>query len=248
MTVRDPIHVPVMLFGAGGVIVAVFVAVWCNYFYGNSFTSTVIFVSVPTLVVAYLLSLNFEPDFSTQPMADAFKGNIWMAAAALTTCVAMLAAIAVAASTRLGQMLTLLVTVGLFMLGLLSDWIFGRVLRNMQSDWLARAAEAGLTEEVQITTIIQRTNGEIAERVATIDQATVPLSELATNAELFGWTMLKAGYAILPNFQVLWLSDAVTQDIAIPSSYLSKSIGYGLLYTVAAIGIGIALFQRRDLG
>jgi ABC-2 type transport system permease protein len=248
MTVRDPIHVPVVLFGTGAVILAVIVSVWCNYFYGNSFTSTVIFVSVPALAIAYLVSLNFEPDFSSQPMAIAFKGNIWMATAALTTCVAMLTAIAVAASTRLGQMLTLITTVGLFVLGLLSDWMFGRVLKNMQSDWLARATEAGVTEEVQLTTMIERTNGEITEKVLTIDQATVPLSEFATNAELFASTMLKAGYAILPNFQVLWLSDAVTQSIAIPSSYLIKSIGYGLLYTVAAIAVGIALFQRRDLG
>ena len=247
-TVRDPIHVPVLLFGFGGVLLAVLAAVWCNYFYGMAFTSTVIFMSVPVLLVAYFLSLNFEPDFGRQPMLESFKGNTWLATIALGTCVAMLAAIAVAVSTRLGQVMTLAVTVGLFVLGLLSDWIFGRLLRCMESDWLARATEAGLTDEVEITTIIERTSGEVAEKVAVIDQATVPLTDMASSGEVFGWSLLKAGYAVLPNFQVLWLSDAVTQDIVIPTGFLFRGAASALIYTLAALAVGVALFQRRDLG
>ena len=247
-TVRDPIHVPVLLFGFGGALVAVLAAVWCNYFYAMAFTSTVIFMSVPILLVAYILALNFEPDFSRQPLLESFKGNTWLATIALATCVAMLAAIAVAVSTRLGQVMTLTVTVGLFVLGLLSDWIFGRLLRSIESDWLARATEAGLSEEIEVTTIIERTTGEVFEKVSIIDQATIPLTDMASTSELFGWGLLKAGYAVLPNFQVLWLSDAVTQDIVIPAGFLLRSVGYGLLYAVAALAVGVALFQRRDLG
>jgi ABC-2 type transport system permease protein len=247
-TVRDPIHVPVMIFGFGGVALAVVAAVWCNYFYGMAFTSTVIFVSLPILLVAYILTLNFDPDFSRHSMAESFKGNIWLATIALGMCVAMLAAIAVAVSTRLGQVMTLAVTVGLFVLGLLSDWIFGRMLRGLETDWLARASEAGLTTEVEITTVIERTSGEIAEKITLIDEATVPLMDMATSGEAVGWGLLKAGYAVLPNFQVLWLSDAVTQDIVIPTSFLIQSVSYGLLYAFAALAIGVALFQRRDLG
>lgn len=247
-TVRDPIHVPVMIFGFGGVALAVIAAVWCNYFYSMCFTSTVIFLSVPILLVAYVLTLNFDPDFSRHSMADSFKGNIWLATIALCMCVAMLAAIAVSVSTRLGQVMTLAVTVGLFMLGLLSDWIFGRMLRGLESDWLARATEAGLTEEVEVTTVIERTTGEITEKVTLIEEATVPLMDMATSGEVVGWSLLKAGYAVLPNFQVLWLSDAVTQDIVIPTTFLIQSVGYGLLYAFAALAVGVALFQRRDLG
>jgi hypothetical protein len=181
-------------------------------------------------------------------MADSFKGNIWLATIALAMCVAMLAAIAVSVSTRLGPVMTLAVTVGLFMLGLLSDWIFGRMLRGLEYDWLARATEAGLTEEVEVTTVIERTTGEITEKVTLVDVATVPLMDMATSGEVVGWGLLKAGYAVLPNFQVLWLSDAVTQDIVIPTMFLIQSVGYGLLYAFAALAVGVALFQRRDLG
>ncbi len=247
-TVRDPIHIPVLIFGFGGAVLAVVVAVWCNYFYGTAFTSTVVFVAVPILLVAYLVSLNFKPDFTARPFADAFKENIWIAALALATCVTMLAAIAVAVSTKFGQVLTLVVTVGLFVLGLLSDWIFGRVLRSFEADWLARATEAGLTSEVEVISVLERTSGETSEVAQLVDVASVPLSDMATSGEMFGWILLKAGYSILPNFQVLWLSDAVTQDLVIPTGYLVKSVIYGLIYTAAAIAVGVALFQRRDLG
>ncbi|MDP7070034.1 MAG: hypothetical protein QF561_01655 [Phycisphaerales bacterium] len=247
-TVRDPIHVPVLLFGFGGAALAVIVAVWCNYFYGAAFTSTVVFVSVPILLVAYLVSLNFTPDFSARPFGEAFKENIWLAVAALATCVTMLAAIAVAVSTRLGQVLTLVATVGLFVLGLLSDWIFGRLIRSFESDWLARASEAGLTTEVEVVNVLERTSGETSEMAHLAETASVPLADMATSGEMFGWTLLKVGYSLLPNFQVLWLSDAVTQSLVIPADYLVKTIAYGLIYTTAAIAVGIALFQRRDLG
>ncbi len=247
-TVRDPIHVPVIAFGVGGVLISIAAALWCNYFYGMAFTSTVVFLSVPILAVAYLVSLNFEPDFTARSMAASFKGNLWLAAAALGTCVVMLAAIAVSVSTRLGQLLTLALTIGLFILGLLSDWIFGRAIRGLEADWLARATEAGLTEQIEVVSVINRTSGESSEVASTIDQATVPLMNLASSGEVFGWGLLKAGYAILPNFQVLWLSDAVTQGIRIPADYLVKTIVYGLIYTAAALAIGITLFQRRDLG
>ncbi len=247
-TVRDPIHVPVLVFGFGGGIAAVLVALWCNYFYSTAFTSTLIFVAVPILLIAYFVSLNFTPDFSSRPFAEAFKENIWLAVAALATCIMMLAAIAVTVSTRLGQMLTLVTTIGLFVLGLLSDWIFGRMIRSFESDWLARASEAGLTEEIEVVNVIERTSGEGSQMAQMTEIASVPLADFATSGELFGWTLLKIGYSALPNFQVLWLSDAVTQNLTIPTDYLIKTVAYGLLYTTAAIAVGIAIFQRRDLG
>ena len=57
----------------------------------------------------------------------------------------VLCSIAVAVSTRLGQLMTLVVTVGLFMLGLLSDWIFGRNIARIEENWLTLARNQGLT-------------------------------------------------------------------------------------------------------
>lgn len=247
-TVRDPIHVPVIIFGSSAAILAIAAAVWCNYFYGMVFTSTVLFLAGPLLAIAYLLSLNFEADFSTRDMALSFKGNIWLAITAVVVSVLMLCAIAVAVSTRLGQLMTLLATVGLFVLGLLSDWLLGRPLRSLEETWRARATEAGLTRSEEVVTVIERTSGEVEEVTRTVEVATVPLLDMASSSELIGWGLLEAGYALLPNFQVLWLSDALTQDIVIPTDYLLRTIFYGMVYMLIALAIGVLLFQRRDLG
>ncbi|MCH2162372.1 MAG: hypothetical protein MK085_10930, partial [Phycisphaerales bacterium] len=136
-----------------------------------------------------------------------FQGSLWVAAFVLGLGALVLTAIAIAASTRLGQVLTLLVTVGFFVLGLLSDWLLGR---------------------------------KIEELAATFNT-------LGTGDQVFFW-FLKAAYAIVPNFQVFWLADAITQEASIPADYLAWTIPYGLLLIVICLSLAIFLFQRREVG
>ena len=103
-------------------------------------------------------------------------------------------AIALAASTRLGQVLTLVTTVGFFILGLLSDWIFGRRIARLE-EMTAGIIDAGGSPDLAIQT----------EQVA-----------------------LQTVYALVPNFQVFWLADAITQKASIPIDYLATTIPYGL--------------------
>ncbi len=247
-TVRDPVHVPVLVFGFGALIIGLLVAVWCNYFYGTVFTSTALFVITPLLLIAYLLALNFEPDFSRQPMWDNFNGQLWLAVVGIAVAECMLAAFAIAFSTRLGQLMTLLATLSTLIVGLLSDWLFARPIHRIEATWLERAQIAGDVETVDVVTTLNRI-GESPEAITkTIEVATVPLTTFAQGWETLPWYSLKAVYGLVPNFQVLWLSDALTQGVLIPGGYLLSSIGYGALYTLVALSLGVLLFQRRELG
>lgn len=249
-TVRDPIHLPVVLFGVGGVLLGIAAAAWCNYFYGTVFSSSVICFVTPLLFLAYLLALNFGPEFESRPFLQNFKDQIWLAVIGIMVAIVVLCSIAVAVSTRLGQLMTLVVTVGLFMLGLLSDWIFGRNISRIEENWLTLARNQGLTTQEERTRVMQWAGGEIEETTKIIDVPTVPLLDIpgVTNGEIAEWTFSWIGYSVLPNFQVLWLSDALTQNLVIPGDYLVDSIIYGGLYTIAILGIGIFLFQRREIG
>jgi hypothetical protein len=60
--------------------------------------------------------------------------------------------------------------------------------------------------------------------------------------------LLKAAYAVVPNFQVFWLSDAVQQKRAIPGTYMLEASAYGMLAVVASLSIATMLFQRREVG
>ncbi|MEC8321908.1 MAG: hypothetical protein VX726_13850 [Planctomycetota bacterium] len=212
--VADPWHLPVIILGSGAVLLGVGAGIWCNYFYGWVFSSTFIVLTTPLLVLAYGLCLILGPDFSPRPPQLAFKGDLWVAILVLFVGEYVLTAIALAASTRLGQVLTLVTTVGFFVLGLLSDWILGRRLAVID-ETMAALVDAGGT------------------------------ADFALRAEQTG---LQVAYSIIPNFQVFWLADAITQDASIPLDYLATTIPYGLSMIVVALAVAVVLFQRREVG
>ncbi|MBG83141.1 MAG: hypothetical protein CMJ40_01190 [Phycisphaerae bacterium] len=247
-TVQDPIHLPVVIFGSTAFLLGWGVAAWCNYFYNMVFTSSVIFFTTPLLLLAWVLSINFGPDFSSRPMGLGLKPDLWLAIVAMMMAILMMCAIAVAVSTRAGQLMTILVTVGLFLLGLLSDSIFLSRIKDMEALWLAKAKEQGLTLQEEASKTINFISGESGEYTEIIDVPTVPLMDLATTQEKITYWLYVAGYDVLPNFQVMWLTDAITQNHTIPASYVVEAILYGLAYSLSAIAVGVILFQRREVG
>lgn len=54
-------------------------------------------------------------------------------------------------------------------------------------------------------------------------------------------------YAITPNWQVLWLSDALEAGRSIPWSYVGKAVGYVVGYLGAALALALLLFEEREL-
>lgn len=248
-TVRVPLHLPVVLFGVMSILIGTAAAVWCNYFYGFVFSSTWICVTTPLLAITYVLVLNFGPDFSSHHFWIAFKPDIWRAIIAILVSVLILASISIAISTRLSQLGTLLATLLVFFLGMMSDSLFGKPLYDIEQLWLERASIQGMVEEVEHVRRMHKTNGDVDEVVTTrlVPIEGVSLSEFALGSERPIWISYNIGYAVIPNFQVLWLTDALTQESVIPTKYVLRISGYGFLYIVAAISIGIVLFQRREV-
>ncbi len=248
-TVRIPVHLPVLLFGILSVGIGTAIAIWCNYFYGFVFTSTWICVTTPLLLIAYLLVLNFGPDFSSHPIWTAFKPDIWKAILSIMVSVLILASLSIALSTRLSQLGTLFATFILFFVGMMSDAWFGKPAYEIEQNWLDRAALVGEAEIVEHERTMLKTNGDteivVTERLEALEG--VSLSEFATGTEYQIWIGCHIGGAIFPNFQVLWLTDALTQENVIPTSYIARTTAYGFLYIVAAVSIGIVLFQRREV-
>ncbi len=250
-TVRDPMHQPVWVFGLWALVIGFLAATWCNYFYNKVFASTVVCFTTPLVALAYLLSMMFRHDFSVQPMSAGFEGQLWFAVIVMMVAVLVLVAVAIAASTRVGQVMTIFITLGTFMLGLLSDHLFGRRLAGLRATWTERARDEGLTETVERVRTIQLTTGtgEVSEPVVEqIHVATVPLTQMAEGMEVLLYGVLWVFYAIIPNFQIMLLLDALTQGHVIPGSYVVGSIVYGLLFVVIALCVAVILFQRREVG
>ena len=53
---------------------------------------------------------------------------------------------------------------------------------------------------------------------------------------------------LVPNFQFLWIADALTEENPVNLDYVAMVTLYTFFYVVAGLGVAIALFQTRDVG
>lgn len=125
-TVRDPVDQPVVVFAGLAVLLSLGVGIWGNFFYGWVFSSTAVTLLAPLLTLAYVVTLAFDKEWALQPLATDFKPQVTLACLAVLLSMTVLAAIAIAASTRLGQVMTIVVCAGAFILGLMSNYLVGR--------------------------------------------------------------------------------------------------------------------------
>jgi len=174
----------ILAFAAGG---------FSNFFLRRGFVSDTVFAFVITQTLAFIV-IAFFLDDHVNTYGDEATGVEWKiipVAVLVLFAVWLLAAIALACSTRLDTIPTLSVCSVIFLLGLMSDYLFGR------------AADAG----------------SFLARIA---------------------------YGVLPNWQVLWLADAIHVAGA-PWSYVGMSAVYLVAYLTATLSVGLILFQDRDL-
>lgn len=240
-TVATPYQLPVLTFGIAAAAAALGFAVFTNFFYGWSFGATFVLAGTPLLLLAFLATLPFKHDFSMLPMTpepSPYVGytpddlgsfvlrnlnvELWKALMFAGLALTVLTSFAIALSTRLGLVLTLVATISIFVLGLLSDWIFAR-------------------------------------RIAALEK-TMAVAESARwwDGDHVLWATCKTAQALVPNFQLFWLVDAVNQkkpilmfgagETAWWQGYGVMVIAYGAVMTLMALAIGTLLFQRREVG
>ena len=182
---------------------------------------------VPISIMVYVLSLVFGRQWELQPIGTDFKGQLWIASGMLFMAVLVLSAIAIAASTRLNQVATLIVTCAFFLLGLLSDWLFARPAANML---------------VKVTDVVEPDG---TEEVLVVGEQAPALME---GASPFMYWLLNLAHEVVPNFQVFWLADAVNQEHDIPVTYIISTMAYGGLLIGASVCLAVILFQKREVG
>lgn len=122
---------PVLIFGFGSLFVGLLAAAFCNYFYGADFPTTAMAFVGPLLTVAVLLVGKFSEKWELIPFGRNFVGGqIIIAAYLVMLIVIVIVAVAVAASTRYGQLVTLMICAGVLGLGIVSDYAFGEKAAN----------------------------------------------------------------------------------------------------------------------
>jgi ABC-2 type transport system permease protein len=125
-TAADLIDKPVVLFGVGGLFLTLILSAVGNFLYGWSFSQTATLLLLPVIWLAYLTVLLISKKWEWQPLLTDAKPQIMLACLSLGISLLVMTSIAIAASTRLGQVMTIIVCLVFFMVGLLSNYVVGR--------------------------------------------------------------------------------------------------------------------------
>jgi len=151
---------PVIVTAAVIVIMALLLTAFLNYIYDWSFPATAIgLIAVFVTFGMVLLSL-IDKEWKFNPQNNNFHAFDIYASVLLLFAVIVLVALAIAFSTRLNVVLTLLCCVAAFLLGLISDYVFGRFAQthfwakighilapNLQVFWISDAIYEGSSIE-----------------------------------------------------------------------------------------------------
>jgi len=148
-----------LAFFGGAVVAAYALAGFSNFFLRRPFVSDAVMLLVPLVTLAAFLIFTFTKQTQTLGAAAAVDWRIVPVAVLILFALWILAAVALACATRLDIIPTLAVCSAVFMLGLMSDYLFGRpaargewwasalytLTPNWQLFWLADVLETGRT-------------------------------------------------------------------------------------------------------
>ena len=133
----DPV---VLVFGFSALILSILVASLGNFFYGWSFGQTASLLMLPLLWIAYVGMLLLSDEWEFQPIGTDFTPQIILSCITLGLALLVISALATAVSTRVGQVLTIMICGIVFVLGLLSNYFIGRHVYS--NDRIAEIAAA----------------------------------------------------------------------------------------------------------
>ncbi|XAL98131.1 hypothetical protein OT109_11035 [Phycisphaeraceae bacterium D3-23] len=229
----DHLDGPVIVFSVLAVLGALIIAAGANYLYRRVFTSTFTATLAGLLTLAFIIVLMVAPDWSFQsPMHDLTDHEhqmvqIIIASFLISQGVMVLTAIAVALSTRLSQVATLLACLVLLVLGLVTGALSQHINQRLGLD-----AQAATLQSIQ----------PILNSGEPFIQKTLYLAG-------------KALYVVVPNFQFHWPSDAISLESSLihdengdfSTSYIRNVTLYTAAYITALLALGVALFQKREV-
>jgi len=172
-------------------VVAFLVAGWINYVTRRPFGSAAFGLLFAGLLLVLLISGFFDRSGHVVPFKLDVLWRLVPASLLVTLALLVLAAIAMALSTRFGAVPTLTLSGAVLGAGLMSDYLLGQ---KADSSWIAALL-----------------------------------------------------YRVIPNWQHFWLSDALSNNGAIPWAYLVSAVFYALAYSAGILILGLVSFRHAEM-
>jgi ABC-type transport system involved in multi-copper enzyme maturation permease subunit len=162
-----------------------------NFFLRRPFVSDAVLSILIMATLAFVLINFLSKEGKLQTFGEGVDWQMGKASLLILFALWILAGLALLCSTRLEMISTLAICSAFFLLGLMSDYLFGR---KADHSW---------------------------------------------------WASIL--YTVLPNWQLLWVADALEEGKHIPWTYLSTAFGYVVAYVGAALCAALYLFEEREL-
>src|SRR5262245_20704364 len=176
----------------GFLVVGYVLGAFSNFFLRRPFVSDAVLSVVALSTLAFVLISFFDKDGKVQDFAAGVDWRMVRAGLLILFALWMLAGLALLCSTRLELIGTLAICTGLFLLGLMSDYLLGE--RAKEGSW---------------------------------------------------WASIL--YTLLPNWQQLWMADALEAEKSIPWQYVGTAFGYTATFVSASLALALCLFEDREL-
>jgi len=224
-----------------------------NYFLRRPFVANAVGAVVTMATLAFVVIANFTKTTNRFGLApNEIDWRLVPAAILILFALFVLAGLALACSTRLDMIPTLAICTGVFLLGLMSDYLFGR---RAEPVWMA-SLQAEL-DNPQLTGDQKRLLKAVAEKYdRNKDGRLDPTEQRSLNPEdklrlsragMGGRWWASVLYTVVPNWQLFWLADALEAKNQIPWSYVGRAFGYMICYLLASLALGLLLFEEREL-
>jgi len=249
-------------------VVAYLLGGFSNFFLRRPFVSDTVFCLVLLVTVAFVV-INF---YDKEGHAQAFaKGVDWLvvpAAVLILLALWVLAALALCCSTRLDIIPTLAICSAFFLMGIMSDYLFGRratpvwsyemqIDEGSSSHW----SESQRALLRQMVTKYDR-NGDSKLTAGELKQISPEDRAQLKRAGMGGEWWARVLYAVVPNWQLFWIADFVdtggggqatfgevstTKDVPFHWAYVGKAFAYAVAYIGAVLALAVVLFEDREL-
>ena len=224
-----------------------------NYFLRRPFVADAVFFVIVLESAAFVLINFLDKEGQWQAFAKGVDWRLIPAAILILFALWILAALALACSTRVEMIPTLAICSVFFLLGLMSDYLFGR---RAEPAWvtfnLKQELKSSKWSEAQIRMLRELVEKHDANKNGKLDveeRNRIPAAETQrlADAGLGGAAWASVLYAVVPNWQLFWLADALENKKTIPWRYVGQAFGYVVAYLGASLAVALMLFEDREL-
>src|SRR5579862_3367588 len=222
-------------------VVAYSLGGFSNFFLRRPFVSDAVFCLILMATVAFIVINFYDKHGKAQAFATGVDWRMVPASVLVLFALWILAALALACSTRFDMIPTLAICSALFLLGIMSDYLFGRraepvwrydLQGEVTSHRWSLGQKALLKDLVAKYDHDQNGTLELSER----EKITPEDKTRLARAGMGGAWWASVLYTITPNWQLFWLADALNADKGVVEwGYVGKAFTYLLGYVGAAL-------------